>query len=565
MNFIVATLLLFQTDEEAFWTLSCICEDILPGYWYRDLMPVNVDQRVFMDLIQQRLTNVGVHLTKLGVSVEVLTTQWFLCIFLNSLSMGSALRVWDTIMYHGGQVVFQVALALLRLRESHILEQTDMDSFVESVGNIATAGDNATKLLEVAFSFEITGSTFITEVQNLRRKHKAVMLEEQRALKRRAVEYSEAQRLAQRSRNPVSEAASRVETSAAQTRSVLADFALLQHTLDEVSSKVRRDTGIVESSEGSQSGCELWMGPVKLSDAHVAIIGCRGLGAEVARQLARVGVAHLTLIDHRTVKKQDVERSFFHPEHQEMLFVNAIKEKISSLPDFKTLVSTLNIDIANPVAAEALTESLTAPGDDGSRPVDIAFVCVDGASSLVNMSRICVALKKPYIECSASNDGSRGHTHVRVPGGGPCGLCASTLPDFLDHGVDPFGDGMALMFNSSTRRMVAAMAVQQGTRSLMTGIWVASSTRVDAKRSDGMVTEHPSADSACTSEVCQKLQKFYKAFSHCGKRMQLVACDESKGWETVSKLKLAEGSEIQVALGMDANEVKELKVGLNKV
>ena len=33
MNFVAGSLLLFMDEEDAFWCLACIAEDLLPGYY----------------------------------------------------------------------------------------------------------------------------------------------------------------------------------------------------------------------------------------------------------------------------------------------------------------------------------------------------------------------------------------------------------------------------------------------------------------------------------------------------------------------------------------------------
>ena len=33
MNFVAGCLLLFMDEEDAFWSLACIIEDLLPGYY----------------------------------------------------------------------------------------------------------------------------------------------------------------------------------------------------------------------------------------------------------------------------------------------------------------------------------------------------------------------------------------------------------------------------------------------------------------------------------------------------------------------------------------------------
>jgi hypothetical protein len=38
MNFIVALLLIYMTEEEAFWVLASICEDLVKDYYHRSLV-----------------------------------------------------------------------------------------------------------------------------------------------------------------------------------------------------------------------------------------------------------------------------------------------------------------------------------------------------------------------------------------------------------------------------------------------------------------------------------------------------------------------------------------------
>jgi hypothetical protein len=52
MGTIAATLLLFLEEEDAFWTMSCIIEDMLPAAYYsHTLLGVQADMRVLRQLI----------------------------------------------------------------------------------------------------------------------------------------------------------------------------------------------------------------------------------------------------------------------------------------------------------------------------------------------------------------------------------------------------------------------------------------------------------------------------------------------------------------------------------
>jgi hypothetical protein len=52
MNFIAGALLLFMGEEDTFWALTVVVEDLLPGYFAIDLVAAQVDQLVFKHLVR---------------------------------------------------------------------------------------------------------------------------------------------------------------------------------------------------------------------------------------------------------------------------------------------------------------------------------------------------------------------------------------------------------------------------------------------------------------------------------------------------------------------------------
>ena len=46
MNFVAGCLLLFMDEEDAFWSLACIIEDLLPGYYSTAMVEPQVSQAV---------------------------------------------------------------------------------------------------------------------------------------------------------------------------------------------------------------------------------------------------------------------------------------------------------------------------------------------------------------------------------------------------------------------------------------------------------------------------------------------------------------------------------------
>lgn len=52
MNFVAGAMLLFMEEEDAFWALAAVVEDLLPGYFAMDLIAPQVDQAVFKHLVR---------------------------------------------------------------------------------------------------------------------------------------------------------------------------------------------------------------------------------------------------------------------------------------------------------------------------------------------------------------------------------------------------------------------------------------------------------------------------------------------------------------------------------
>lgn len=125
MNFLAAVLLHQMEEEEAFWVLAAIVEDLTPLYHTRSMAGSRADQRVFSDLVQQKLPTLFQHMERLGVDFEPFTLKWFLCLFLNTLPFEPVMRIWDVFFCEGSHILLRVGLALLKLNQPRILACED--------------------------------------------------------------------------------------------------------------------------------------------------------------------------------------------------------------------------------------------------------------------------------------------------------------------------------------------------------------------------------------------------------------------------------------------------------
>lgn len=90
---IAASLLLYLEEEDAFWMMATIVEDLLPASYYSStLLGIQADQRVMQTLISNYLTVVDDALKNHDIELSLITLHWFLTLFANVVHMKILLR-----------------------------------------------------------------------------------------------------------------------------------------------------------------------------------------------------------------------------------------------------------------------------------------------------------------------------------------------------------------------------------------------------------------------------------------------------------------------------------------
>ena len=83
-----------------------------------------VDQEVFDDQLRQKFPHIMEHMERYELPLAVVTTKWFMCLFIGSLPTETVLRIWDLFFYHGSPVIITIALSLVKFYEFDLLTIT---------------------------------------------------------------------------------------------------------------------------------------------------------------------------------------------------------------------------------------------------------------------------------------------------------------------------------------------------------------------------------------------------------------------------------------------------------
>lgn len=190
MNIVVAALLIYMSEAQAFFLLSALCDRLVPGYYSSTMYGTLLDQKVFESLVEKTMPILWEHLVKSDVQLSVVSLPWFLSLYINSMPLVFAFRVLDVFFVEGPKVLFQVGLAILRINGEELLDAADDGAFISVLKSYFSRLDESAhpksenpklrainrfqELMVVAFK-EFSAITHGT-IQDLRLKNKDAVL-----------------------------------------------------------------------------------------------------------------------------------------------------------------------------------------------------------------------------------------------------------------------------------------------------------------------------------------------------------------------------------------------------
>lgn len=123
-------------DEiEAFYFLTTLFENEykfgLRGFFMNEFPSLKMYVSIFNKYFKSLLPKLYTHFEEIGLPDECWINKWFQTLFVHCLSGRAILRIWDCILSSGYSFMINIAVGLLSLLETQLLEQSDLVDVTE--------------------------------------------------------------------------------------------------------------------------------------------------------------------------------------------------------------------------------------------------------------------------------------------------------------------------------------------------------------------------------------------------------------------------------------------------
>ncbi|CRH01136.1 GTPase-activating protein, putative [Plasmodium relictum] len=128
MAFIVATFILYMSEEDAFFMLISLLDKYKLNDLFSSDMPLLNEYLYILDqLLLFFFPKIHNHLQKENIHSSMYASQWFITLFSYNINILYSIRIWDFFFIHNYTFLFKVALAFFKLQEDIILTESFED------------------------------------------------------------------------------------------------------------------------------------------------------------------------------------------------------------------------------------------------------------------------------------------------------------------------------------------------------------------------------------------------------------------------------------------------------
>lgn len=125
LNFIAGMLIMFLTEEEAFWLLVVVMNEEpfkLREMFSKDMTGTHEILYIADKLVNCFLPELHEHFEDEHIHTSMFTTQWLMTIYTSTFPFELVSRVWDSFLAEGWKIVYKVLVAVLK----HALDDGDL-------------------------------------------------------------------------------------------------------------------------------------------------------------------------------------------------------------------------------------------------------------------------------------------------------------------------------------------------------------------------------------------------------------------------------------------------------
>lgn len=164
MNYLVAILLMYMEEEEAFWAMVSILKHYdhekyflpgMPGLWESFY--------VFEKLLKDQVPKVYNHFNKLHIWPSMYASQWFITIFTVGWKFENTVRVFDAFLGEGEKILYRIALYVMKANKDQIISGGTEELF--AVIRLFLKNIDENELLQKAWSIKITRKQILKYAQ----------------------------------------------------------------------------------------------------------------------------------------------------------------------------------------------------------------------------------------------------------------------------------------------------------------------------------------------------------------------------------------------------------------
>ncbi|KAK4424491.1 EVI5-like protein [Sesamum alatum] len=161
MGFVAGLLLLYMSEEDAFWLLVALLKGAVHAPMqglYMVGLPL-VQQYLFQleHLVKEHLPKLGEHFTKEMINPSMYASQWFITVFSYSFPFNLALRIWDVFLFEGAIIIFKVGLAVLKYCHDDLIK-LPFEKLIYALRNFPADAMNPDILLPMAYTLKVSKS-----------------------------------------------------------------------------------------------------------------------------------------------------------------------------------------------------------------------------------------------------------------------------------------------------------------------------------------------------------------------------------------------------------------------